>query len=110
MSNISELSKSVYNILKILILFTLVVGLVLIFAMAIIVRDTEFIEEKPNKFLMELFLISVLAAVPIFYIGYARDVSLKTTTIDFILLVIKFGLFHIGMQLSGFYTNMFHEE
>lgn len=107
---ISEVSRAVYSILKTLIIIAIVFGLFLLFVMSIIVHDTKYIQEYPNKFMIELFLISVLAAIPIFYIGYARDVSLKTTTIDFILLVVKFGLFHIGMQLSGFYTNMFEES
>lgn len=106
---ISEVSRAVYSVLKILILLVLIIGFFLLFVLSIVVHDTKYIQEFPNKFAIELFLISVLAAIPIFYIGYARDVSLKTTTIDFILLVIKFGLLHIGLQLSGFYTNMFEE-
>lgn len=106
---ITEVSRAVYSILKTLILIVIFMGLFLLFAMSILVRDTKYIEEHPNKFMIELFLISVLAAIPIFYLGYARDVSLKTTTIDFIFLVVKFALFHIGMQLSGFYSNIFEE-
>lgn len=107
---ISEISKAVYSLLKALLIFGIIVGFFLLFIMSIVVHDTKFIEENTNRFMIELVLISVLASIPIFYIGYGRDASLTTSTINFILLVIKFGLFHLGMQLSGFYTNMFEED
>jgi len=105
----SPLSQAAYSILKNLTIMALAFGFFILFLLSIIVRDTHFITENPNKFMIELFLMSVLAALPIFYIGYSRGLGLSSTVTDFLLLMVKFAALHIGFQLSGFYTNIFAE-
>jgi len=103
----AQLSKASYSILSTLIIAGLVIGFLILIILSLIVRDTKFISENRGKFMTELFLMSVLASLPVFYIGYSRNLSMTSTVKDFLLLVCKFGLAHICLQLSGFYTNLF---
>uniref|UniRef100_A0A6C0KWN3 Uncharacterized protein n=1 Tax=viral metagenome TaxID=1070528 RepID=A0A6C0KWN3_9ZZZZ len=106
---VSDISRAAYSIVKNMILYGCIFGGLIIVFLSLIVRDTQFIQDNPGKFGIELFLMSVLAALPLFYIGYSRDLSLSTTLISFLTLMVQCGIIHLLLQLSGFYTNLFAE-
>lgn len=71
------------------------------------VRDSSFIKRHPLQFFIEVVLIGLAGAAPLFYLGYTRGKPPKEVYKQFIILFLKFAGAHIGLQLSGFYTNLF---
>jgi hypothetical protein len=75
---------------------------------AVTVRDTSFIRRNPLQFVLEVLLIGLAGAAPLFYIGFTRGRPPKEVYKLFLFLFLKFAGAHVGLQLSGFYTNMFN--
>jgi hypothetical protein len=71
------------------------------------VRDSFFIKRHPLQFFIEVVFIGLAGAAPLFYLGYTRGNPPKKVYKQFIILFLKFAGAHIGLQLSGFYTNLF---
>lgn len=74
------------------------------------VRDTSFIRKHPLQFLIEILMLGFAGAAPLFYIGFTRGKPPKEVYKQFLVLFLKFAGAHVGLQLSGFYTNMFRLE
>lgn len=85
----------------------IIAALVLVY-FAFTVRDTSFIRRNPLQFALEVLLISFAGAAPLFYIGFTRGKPPKEVYKQFLILFLKFVGAHIGLQLSGFYTNLFN--
>jgi hypothetical protein len=74
---------------------------------AVTVRDSSFIKRNPLQFILEVIIIGLAGAAPLFYLGYTRGKPPKEVYKQFIILFLKFAGAHVGLQLSGFYTNLF---
>lgn len=85
----------------------IIAALVLIY-FAFTVRDTSFIRRNPLQFALEVLLISLAGAAPLFYIGFTRGKPPKEVYKQFLFLFLKFAGAHVGLQMSGFYTNLFN--
>lgn len=84
-----------------------ILGFALFFAIALVARDVDIIRKKPFVFAIETILISVIPAIPLFFFSVSRGIEFRKTLTWVIGLSIKFAVFHIIFQLSGFYTFMF---
>ena len=90
-----------------LIIYIILSAIVLTVA-SIIVQDVDYPNKHPIKFLLELNLMSFVASFPFIYVHWLRNGGSYTKYIfPYTILVIKFALFHILLQFSGFYTSLF---
>jgi hypothetical protein len=85
----------------------IIAALVLVY-FAFTVRDTSFIRRNPLQFALEILMLGFAGAAPLFYIGYTRGRPPKEVYKQFLILFLKFAGAHVGLQLSGFYTNLFN--
>lgn len=89
------------------IIAVIVFGIFLIF-LSIIIRDIKYPTENPILFTVETLLFSIGCALVTFLMAYGRTKQItKTTIMQFILVALKFGVLHILLQFSGFYSYMF---
>jgi hypothetical protein len=72
-----------------------------------VVRDVDIIKRSPLLFIIETILVSLLPAIPIFFFVISREISFAVATAWVYGLSIKFAVFHVLFQVSGFYTYMF---
>ncbi len=82
----------------------------------VIVRDmqpnfTRFTGAPPIAvFFVEMLIFGAISAVPIYLMAYNRDRLSFDTTIEFLVIMAKFSLLHVVLQLSGFYNYLFRNE
>ena len=75
---------------------------------SIIVQDVEYPKKNPLRFLLELVIMSIAATFPYTYIHWLRNGgSHKNYVFSHSILVMKFAIFHVLLQFSGFYTALF---
>ena len=104
MKDTKEFSKGVNNI----ILYSLIVAVILLFITSCVIRDIDFIKEKPGYFMLELFCMSVIPSIIIVFVfAKTRGMEMKETIVWCAAMVAKFALFHILFQVSGVYTAIF---
>jgi hypothetical protein len=72
-----------------------------------IVRDVKYPKEHPYLFTLETLLVGLGGSASIFLMAYGRDKITISTVMEFLLLAVKFSVFHILFQLSGFYDYVF---
>ena len=96
-----------YFIFEIGILGVLAFGIAYLLALAILVRDTQLIRSKPLIFIFELILMATLPGIPILFFVVSRGISWEKAWIWFSSLSVKFAIFHVISELSGFYTWLF---
>lgn len=96
-----------YFVFEIAILGILAFGIAYLLALAVLVRDTQLIRTKPLIFIIELILMAILPGVPILFFVVSRGISWEKAWIWFSSLSVKFALFHVISELSGFYTWLF---
>lgn len=108
-----DLKTSLGTTSEVILLTIFVVSVFSLFFATAFVRDTS-----PNYsrfqdtssllvFVVEMLLFGVISAVPIFFMASNRGVLSSDTTKEFLLIVVKFSLLHVLLQLSGFYTYIF---
>jgi len=83
---------------------------VILLVLSIFVRETNYIRRKPWKFVLEIVVLGVLSAAPIYLVAKNRKSSYKRATRDFVILVVQFVVFWILMELSGFNEYVFPEK
>ena len=96
-----------YKICRYALLSLVIIALVVLTTLSIFVRDVEYILSYPKKFLVELIVIGILSAVPVYLIARTRRSSYKRATRDFIILVIQFIIFWVLTELSGVNSYLF---
>jgi hypothetical protein len=74
---------------------------------AALVRNVAFIAHRPLSFLLELFAMSVLTALPLYVFLLTRPIGGKKATIFFALFLAKLALLHVLLEISGFYGYVF---
>lgn len=92
---------------QILFLAVSYIGFAYLLALAILVRDTNLIVNKPIIFTIETLLMTILPGIPMMYFVISRNLSLGKAWVWFISTSVQFGIFHVLFQLSGIYTWLF---
>jgi hypothetical protein len=96
----------IYLFVKIAIITAIVLGLSILVPLAIIKRDTFIITQRPLKFAIETFLVGVVPGICILFFTISRGIPFSETRIFALELAIKFSLFHVLFQISGFYKYL----
>lgn len=102
-----DAGQRAFKQLKQMIFIGAIIATIVLVYFALTVRDTSFIRRHPLQFVIEVLLLSFAGAAPLFYIGFTRGKPPKEIYKQFLFLFLKFAGAHVGLQLSGFYTNMF---
>jgi len=111
--NFGDLKKSLGTTSEVILLIIFVVSIFTLFFATAFVRDTSTNYSRFQDtssllvFGVEMILFGVISAVPIFFMASNRGVLSSDTTKEFLLIVVKFSLLHVLLQLSGFYTYLF---
>jgi hypothetical protein len=91
-----------------LILFGLGVFVVLLSVISGYVRDLTYPRKSPLNFTIETLSMAGLGSVIIFLMTHLRGYPITTKTYEeFALLFLKFGVLHVLLQFSGFYSFLF---
>jgi hypothetical protein len=99
------------NLITGITLFTIVGGIAALSGMSAIIKDTEFIMNKPYKFLLETILMGLLPTLALVAIVYLRtDKFNNTNIVESFVLFAKFAAFHVLLQISGYYRYIFSES
>ena len=88
------------------IAFLALAGIYLI-SLSVVNQDLKYPREHPWLFTAETLLFSFCASVVVFLMAYGRDDLTLITILEYFVLVVKFGLLHILLQFSGFYSYVF---
>lgn len=90
------------------IVFILAASFLLLATMSGFVKDLAYPTSKPFHFTLETLLMAFLPASVFLMMIPLRGYSITSDNIEeFNILVVKFGLLHILLQFSGFYSNIF---
>lgn len=90
------------------LLLFVIVGGILLLAMSIIRPNLDMIKKNFFLFMFETLLVAALPAVPILFFVVSRGISMRLALQWFYALAIKFGIFHVLFQTSGFYEFLFY--
>ena len=88
----------------------LIVGATVIFLSVVsaLVKDLSYPNKKPVNFAIETLAMATFSSMTIFLMTYLRDVPFTGRTAEeFFVLFAKFGVLHILLQFSGFYSYVF---
>ena len=99
--------EGVYFLFEVATVVLLVLGFVYLLVLSIIIRDYKLIVEHPFIFTLELLFMMLLPAIPLLFFKVSRDIPWKEAVLWASSLAIKFGAFHVVLQLSGFYSFLF---
>jgi hypothetical protein len=92
-----------------ILLIAIVAAIVFLGYVSMVVQDTAFPRAHPWLFLVETLTVSLVPASVIYVMLDFRDngkVNFPPTA-EYLLLAIKFGIFHLLFQFSGIYSYMF---
>lgn len=110
---ISIYSRSYFGIPANDLIFYLVIlfgvpGLVVLITLSIIVKDLEYPNALPFNFTIETLMMAFLPSIGVLLIPKLRGYEYTTETIyQFVLTVLRFGVLHILLQFSGFWSDLF---
>lgn len=91
-----------------IIVLVLAASLVVLSVVSGFVRDLSYPIKYPWKFTLETFMMALLPASVFLMMIPLRGYTYTTTYIgEFFILLIKFGLLHVLLQFSGFYSEVF---
>lgn len=90
------------------IFIAMVIALIALTVTAIIVRDYDFMVKHPWAFIIEIIFFSAVPSLLIAIVFVkTRRITIKDGIIWFFVMMLKFAIFHILLQLSGVYTVLF---
>lgn len=73
-----------------------------------IVKDLHYPQKHPLYFTIETLMMSLCSALTIFVMTMFRGYQITSNTfLEFSILAMKFGILHILLQFSGFYSYIF---
>jgi hypothetical protein len=73
-----------------------------------IVKDLNYPQKSPLYFTIETLMMSLFSALTIFVMTIFRGYQITSNTfLEFGVLAMKFGILHILLQFSGFYSYIF---
>ena len=104
----SFLGMSTQVLITDIILFAVVVSFAVLSTISVFVRDLSYPMKTPVNFAIETLLMAFLPSLIIFAMTLLRGYKVNGETFqEFGLLVAKFGVLHILLQFSGFYSYVF---
>lgn len=90
------------------IVFILAASFLLLATMSGFIKDLAYPISKPLNFTIETLLMAILPASVFLMMIPLRGYTITSSNFEeFSILVVKFGLLHILLQFSGFYSNIF---
>lgn len=98
-----------YVAFNLLMLAAVAIGFGYLFLISILVHDTSMITDNFFYFIAEWVVVSALPAIPMLFFVVTRTMTIETAKVWFWSLSIKFAVFHLLLQLSGYYRYMFAE-
>ena len=99
---------NISKFMKLLLYWTIGIGLLILLITACFVREYKFIVDYPYYFALELAVFSIIPSLVVLLMVKTRGLPIKESIYWFLLLAFKFAVFHIVAQLSGLYKEMFH--
>ena len=96
----------IYIFVEISIVTALIIGTLILLPLSILRKDTYIITNKPFLFIVETILICILPAIPFLFFVFSRNITFAHAKKLAYALSIKFMIFHILFQISGFYTYL----
>jgi hypothetical protein len=104
----SFLGMSTSVLITDVILIAVVASFAVLSTVSAFVRDLTYPTKRPINFTIETLLMAFLPSVIIFAMTLLRGYKITGETFEeFGLLAVKFGLLHILLQFSGFYSYVF---
>jgi len=90
------------------VIFILGISFVFLITVSALVRDTYYPVNRPWSFTSEVILMAFPPALTFLVMATLRGYSLRTLDVweKFGMLVAKFGLLHVLLQFSGFYSDI----
>lgn len=85
----------------------MVLVFVYLFILSIVVNDYKLIVERPFLFTVELIFMMILPSIPLLFFAVSRSIPFAKALELAIIFSIIMGIFHILLQLSGFYRHFF---
>lgn len=95
------------SIIKWSIIVLIIISFAYLTFLSLIFRDIKYPTDHPYLFTLETLLFSIGTGAIIFIMAYGRGKISKMTIYEFIAVSLKFGILHILLQFSGFYTYVF---
>ena len=90
------------------IIFILAFGCLFLAVVAIVIRDNIYPSQFPVKFTIETLLMSIVPASIFLVMANFRGYKIDSKDgIEFSILLLKFGILHLLLQFSGFYSDTF---
>lgn len=90
------------------IIFVIVPSFIVLTTLSIMIRDLWYPVNMPGNFTIETLLMAFLPSCVFLLMPLLRGYNYtRDTILEFVVLVIKFGLLHILLQFSGFYSSIF---
>ena len=104
----SFLGMSTQVLITDIILFVVIASFAVLSTISVFVRDLSYPMKMPMNFTIETLLMAFLPSLIIFAMTLLRGYKVSGETFqEFGLLVVKFGVLHILLQFSGFYSYVF---
>jgi hypothetical protein len=95
------------DIIKWTVIALAIIATVYLIYLSILIKDLKYPKAHPYLFTLETLLFSLGTASIIFLMSYGRGTLNIFTVVEFLVVALKFGLVHILLQFSGFYSYVF---
>jgi hypothetical protein len=95
------------SVIKYGIFAVLGISLIYLIIASIFVRDLTYPKERPYLFTTETLLFSFGFGTIYFLMAYGRGKLSLMSLVEYLIISLKFGIMHILLQFSGFYTYAF---
>ncbi len=92
------------NLTKYGIFVMLGISLIYLIITSIIIKDLKYPTEHPILFTIETLLFSFASSLVYFLMAYGRGSLSWMSVLEYLIISIKFGVMHILLQFSGFYS------
>ena len=90
------------------IIFMLSAGAFFLVALSWLIRDLAYPMKSSMNFTLETILMAVLPSIGFLAMAVLRGYRIDSkVSEEFSVLVLKFGVLHLLLQFSGFYSNIF---
>lgn len=96
----------IYLFVKIAIITAIVIGIAILVPLSVVKKETYMITQRPVLFAMETFLVGVVPGLCLMFFTISRGIPFSETRLFALELAIKFSLFHVLFQISGFYKYL----
>jgi hypothetical protein len=70
-------------------------------------NEIGFILGYPDMFIIEIIIMTIIPSLSVLVFTYTRGIKLITTAKFAGLLMFKFALLHIMLEISGYYSHIF---